>query len=157
METPQFLRPAGERAKAVPYANSQEEHDPTYKPPGKFWDSLRHGDIVYYQEGYRGMETFVVTEFPGQKRDAVNLCDGAGYAEIPKDVARYIEDPLTFYHDVTDEHLYQGVTTIVFDPEVHAKMLEAATGNKNATYSRGVYWATYEEGFISGDAAVEFL
>lgn len=83
-------------------------------------NGLRHGDIIYDPDGKLGEKTLVVTT----KDNVFNLMNtydsgGAGYTQIPKEVSKYIEDPVDFYSEVLNKDgvhdFYQGVAIISFE------------------------------------------
>ena len=103
---------------------------------------LRHGDIVYNPDGYRGTDTWVVDETDGSTT-LVYAADEGGYAEITKDIAAGLEDPLSFYASFTDDCIYQGITTIVLSPKIHDKTIRKITGGRSVSLLSDVWWSSY--------------
>ena len=96
------------------------------------------GDLFYDPNGYRGTTTWAVAG----ALTAYDCCDGAGYAEISVEVSQLLDDPVTFYSEVTDETLYQGVTRIMMHTEAHQAVLQKQTGGRPIHASRSVCWET---------------
>lgn len=147
-----YLRPRGDRARAVASAANLEGIDGTVSGacPEEI-NGLAHGDLVYKADGYRGTQTWVVDSSAGGPDGGsaagssgttnirlVLTCDDSGYCEIPAVVSAGIEDPLDFYSAVTAEHLYQGVSSIVFDAAAHQGFLRERTGGRPVHASRHI-------------------
>ena len=135
-----LLRVANEKAQIVEFDRPNDEVEELFTPA--LPANLRHGDILYNPDGYRGSDTWVVSE-NGKVRSVIYASDDAGYAEIAKAIAARIEDPLDFYAGFTDENIYQGITTIVYSPKVHDKALRKITGGRSICPSRDVWWSSY--------------
>ena len=142
-----MLRHKGEKAATAEYVSTKKDENgevvewnnrPEEVPP-----HLRHGDLMYDPDGYRGSTTLVVNEMDG-KKTLENYDDGAGYTVIPVEISSKIEDPIDFYSDVTDEDLDQGVTQVSLSPTAHQALLQAQTGGRPVQENRQVWWTTYE-------------
>ena len=134
-EPPVVYRRKGEKAKAWP----QDELSLT---------EIKHGDIIYDPDGYRGTETKVVRNVhPGQSI-TLGTCDGSGYCEIPQEVSRHIEDPVDFYSEIIDDKLYQGVSRVILDPVGNQILLQSLTGGRPVHFSRTVCWESMEEAVL---------
>jgi len=141
-ETPPYWRPKGDKATARSYERDDDEEEYS-EPPSRLWEDLDHGDLLHHADGYRGTDTWAVSRNADGSLSIECLGDDAGYAEIDATVSRMIEDPLDFYADFTDDHLYQGVTTVHFDACAHDDILQAQTGGRTVDQSRTVWWTTY--------------
>ena len=97
-----FLRPRGDRARAVADAHLKEydsdDSDDCRKnrPKAAKYAHLKHGDIVYGPGAYRGSQTYFVVQ-KGTKTSLVRDVDWSGYAQALSNVTYQIEDPLDFY------------------------------------------------------------
>ena len=134
-EPPMVYLRKGEKAKAW----SQDELNLT---------EIKHGDIIYDPDGYRGTETKVVCNVrPGQSI-TLGTCDSAGYCEIPQEVSRHIEDPVDFYSEIIDDKLYQGVSRVILDPVGNQALLQSLTGGRPVHSSRTVCWKPAKEAVL---------
>ena len=104
---------------------------------------IKHGDIIYDTDGYRGTSTDVVCNTDAKKSVTINTGDDAGYCEIPKEVSAHIEDPADFYSEVFSESLYQGVTRIILDSSRNQSLLQELAG-RPVHSSREVWWDSDE-------------
>ena len=109
-------------------------------PPEDIPPLLRHGDLLYDPEGYRGTTTYAIVETDGGK-SSIPTADCSAYTEIPVEVSSKIEDPVTFYSGATMDELYQGVSRVILSASVHQAVLLEQTGGRPVHESREVWWS----------------
>ena len=117
-----YCRPRGDRAKAFEFLRpddklGEDDYDDTDEPSIQEHMDIRHGDLLYRADAFRGSDTWVVVgdnTFYLEK-----LVDDAGYAYIDQSVSCMIEDPVDFYSEVSNKYLRQGVAWILFDEDKH--------------------------------------
>jgi len=124
----------------------------TAKEYGKAYDyfddidlsNLKVGDIIYQPETYRGTYTKIVT-LRNNKLILISAADDAGYANVPVEITNLIEDPFTFYKNISTESLTEGITNIELDSLMYEDIYKVYT-NK-VPDEETIYWNVENEIF----------
>jgi hypothetical protein len=114
---PIYWRPRGDKAIARSFERDEDDEE-REAPPSAQWEDLRHGDLLYNAAAQtHGLH---IDQGDDGSRYIRELGDSNSEASVGLEISKMIEDPLDFYTE-----LYQGITSIYFDAQVHADILKA--------------------------------
>jgi hypothetical protein len=93
----------------------------------KYYPGILYGDIVYEEDGYRALNSYIYCNDGFVKLSSMGPGNGSG--GITKDVTKYIENPKTFF---SMNAIYAGdIAEIELDTKAHYSLLKKKAGNRD--------------------------
>ena len=92
----------------------------------KYYPGISYGDIVYEEDGYRAVNSYIYCNEGFVKLSSMGPGNGSG--GISKDITKYIQNPLKFF---SMDAIYCGdIAEIELDSDAHYELLKKKAGNR---------------------------